>query len=463
MTDRRGSLRRQLLVWLLVPVLGCTVAGSVVTYLLAAHFASAAYDRVLYGSILDLAKQVRVRDGGLRLDLPQAALEMLEWNAADRVFYRVATPAGTLLSGAAGLPQPPQPLVPDRPQFYDGQHGGVSVRVAAMDAGVPATGGTARLHIQVAETLEARREIVRQILLATVLPETLLAALAGVALWVGVRRGLAPLERLQQEVGQRSVQDLSPIDEAHTPLELRLLVRSINGLLTRLGESLSAQRRFVANAAHQLRTPLAGIRTQAEVALRASEPAQMQHTLGQLREATERTSHMLNQLLSLARLEPGAGPMSALQRVDLAEASRAVTAQWVPQALRRDVDLGFEASPGPALVRAEPLLLEELLGNLIDNALVHGRARGEVTVRVSTREGDHVLAVEDDGPGIPAAERERVFERFERGTGVAQPPGTGLGLAIVREIATTHGAHVTLRAGRAGRGTCVEVSFPAAG
>lgn len=459
MTDA-WSLRRQLLAWLLVPLLGWSLAGSVLAYLLAAHFATAAYDRVLYGAILDLAKQIRAGDAGLQLDLPPAAREMFEWNEADRVYYRIALEDGRVVSGEAQLPAPPKALRPGHAQFYDGTHAGSPVRVAALWTTLSGLPGQPRLVIQVAETLDARQDIARQILLATLLPESLLALLAAGALWVGVSHGLAPLARLREEIARRSDQDLSPIPEQRAPAEVRPLAHAVNALLSRLEVALTAQRRFVANAAHQLRTPLAGIRTQAEIALRQSDPEELAHTLAQLRSGTERTTHLLNQLLSLARLEPGDARAHPQVEMDLSEAARATTALWVPQALRRGIDLGFEGAGVDLTVAGDRLLLEELLGNLIENALVHGPGTTRVTVAAAALGGAPVLSVEDDGPGVPPGERSRLFERFERGRTSGQVRGSGLGLAIVREIATLHAARVSMGQGAQGRGTRVEVVFP---
>jgi two-component system sensor histidine kinase TctE len=237
------------------------------------------------------------------------------------------------------------------------------------------------------------------------------------------------------------------------------LVDAINALLTRLDSALAAHRRFVANAAHQLRTPLAGLNAQAELALRESEPAAIRRSLEQLHQAAGRAARLVSQLLSLARLEPRSGRPLQVEPLDLNELARDTTARWVPPALAHGIDLGFE---GTASVRVlgDRLLLEELLSNLLDNAVRYTPTRGEATVRVQRAASGTVLSVEDNGPGIPEDERGKVLERFHRGSTAFQTAGSGLGLAIVREIAVTHGAEMRVEAGRDGRGTRVSVTFP---
>jgi two-component system sensor histidine kinase TctE len=240
------------------------------------------------------------------------------------------------------------------------------------------------------------------------------------------------------------------------------VVEALNGLFARLDNALSSHRRFVANAAHQLRTPLAGLHTQAELALRETDREALQRSLEQLHQASGRASHLINQLMSLARLEPRTGRPLQLEQLDLNELARSTTARWVPRALNADIDLGFESSGRALGVLGDRLLLEELLGNLIDNAMRYTPRAGEATVRVSETDKSPVLSVEDNGPGIPEDERILVLERFHRGRNAQQSPGSGLGLAIVREIAQTHGASVLIEAGPGGRGTAIRIKFPAA-
>ena len=454
------SLRQRLLACLLAPLVLWSLGSSGLAYLLALHFTTQAYDRSLHASILDIERQLRVVDGRAAIDLPPAAIQILEWNDEDRVFYRVATASGVHIAGDQRLPAPPT-VATGHTRYFDARFGNATVRVAA--AMVPVPGVSDAVLVQVAETTDARQSITGEILAATLLPEGVLIALAAIGMWYGVGRGLDPLERLREEVGRRSDQDLSPVAAQRTPQEVRPLVNAINGLLSRLDSALSAHRRFVANAAHQLRTPLAGLHTQAELALRASDPETVRRSLEQLHQAAGRASHLVGQLMSLARLEPrSARPLQA-EPLDLKELARATTARWVPHALGRGVDLGFDAVSAPAQVMGDRLLLEEMLGNLIDNAIRYTPSGGEATVRVVRGANAAIVEVEDNGPGIPESERAQVMERFQRGSNTAQTPGSGLGLAIVREIAATHGAEVRLEAGHDGKGTRASVVLPSPG
>jgi two-component system, OmpR family, sensor histidine kinase TctE len=276
-----------------------------------------------------------------------------------------------------------------------------------------------------------------------------------VIVWFGVKRGLAPLARLSEEIRLRSPRDLRAIDAAAAPSEARPLLRALNGLLRQVAEGSRSQQRFLANAAHQLRTPLAGLQAHTELALAQPMPAACRAQLEHVHQATIRTARLANQLLALARAEPG-GP-GGLSQVDLKNVVEAGADEWVHQALRRDVDLGFELSAAP--VQGDAFLLREAVANLVHNAIEYADRGGRVTVRTGRREGRSLAEVEDDGPGIPQAEREQVLERFYRMPGT---PGTGsgLGLAIVREIATGHGGAIELADGSGGRGCRVGITFP---
>jgi two-component system sensor histidine kinase TctE len=346
-------------------------------------------------------------------------------------------------------------------RYYDEEFRGFGIRAVTLRAPVDPGSGRGAVQIHVAERLTARDEFARQIILRMVLPQGILILLAGFAVWYGVGRGLAPLSTLRREIESRSHRDLSALSEEQAPQEVRPLIHAMNDLLARLGAAIAAQQRFIADAAHQLRTPIAGLKTQTELALRQSDPAAVQDTLRKLQTATEQSARLVNQLLSLARAEPGAKHGHAAERLDLARLARETTTEWVPRALARSIDLGYDGEEGAAWIEGDPFLARDMLGNLLDNAIRYTQRGGQVTVRVATGTDSVVLSVEDNGPGIPEQERERVFERFYRvlGTGTE---GCGLGLAIVREIALSHGAQVALAAGSGGQGTLVRVSFPRA-
>ncbi len=458
--SEHASLRRQLLSSLLAPIVLVTLISAVVTYYYAFNFANLAYDYALFDSAFDIGRQTRVIDGRVRVDLPSAALDMLESDKHDRIYYMVSDAKGAFVTGHRGLPAPDEQAPPGKPVYYDGNYRGSPVRVAALYSQVTGDTGDHPVLILVAETLNKRRTLATEVLLGMLLPELLLIALIGALVWFGIDRGLRPLAALQKEIGSRSHRDLSALPEQNAPGEVRALIRAMNDLLARLASALSAQQRFIADAAHQLRTPLAGIKTQTELALRQRDPGEVHHTLLQLNTATEQTAHLVNQLLTLARAEPGSGRVQVLQPLDLAELARNTTTEWVPRALARDIDLGFDGASA-AMIEGDTFLIREMLGNLLDNAIRYTHRGGRVTARVAAADDHVLLEVEDNGPGIPAAERERVFERFHRvlGTGAE---GCGLGLAIVREIAQCHNADTRLTAGPQDAGTRVSVVFPRA-
>ena len=459
----KATLRRQLLVSLLPPVVLVTLASVALSYYHAFNFATAAYDYSLFGSALNISRQTRFERGELSVNLPAVARRMLEYDKHDRVYYAVSNAKGQFVAGHRGLPPPPgeEDTSSGKPVYYDERYRGRMVRIAALYAQVQGEYDEEPVLIQVAETLNKRRAFVRELLLGMLLPELLLILVIGALIWYGVERGLRPLEALQKEIGSRSHRDLSPLHEHGAPAEVHSLISAMNGLLVRLNETLSAQRRFVADAAHQLRTPLAGIKTQTELALRQHEPDEVHRTLRHLGAATEQTTHLVNQLLSLARAEPGAARAQVTQPLNLDDLARESAAEWVPRAIERSIDLGFEGTPAPATIEGDALLIREMLGNLLDNAIRYTPPGGNVTLRVAAERGKVVLCVEDNGPGIPPEERERVFERFYRRLG-SGADGCGLGLAIVREIAQSHNAETRLGPGAGGTGTLVTVAFPRA-
>jgi two-component system sensor histidine kinase TctE len=456
------TLRRQLIAWLAGPLFILWSVSTVIGYDIAKRFVNLAYDRALLEAALDVGRQVKVINDRLYVDLPEAALQILQTRESGQLFYLVTGPDREFVSGEPDLPRPPEEepeVTADRVQYYDDEYNGLVIRAVALRVPVQPGSGRGAVLIQVAERVTARDEFAREILLRMVLPQGILILLAGIAVWYGVGRGLAPLSTLRREIENRSHRDLSALPEEQAPREVRPLIRAMNDLLARLGTAISTQQRFIADAAHQLRTPIAGLKTQTELALRQSQPGNVHDTLRQLQTATEQSTRLVNQLLSLARAEPGARREHAVERLDLAQLARDATTEWVPRALARSIDLGYDGEGGAAWIGGDSFLVRDMLGNLLDNAIRYTRRGGQVTVRVTAGTNAVVLSVEDNGPGIPEQERERVFERFYRvlGTGTE---GCGLGLAIVREIALSHRAEVTLAAGAGGQGTVARVVFP---
>ena len=299
--------------------------------------------------------------------------------------------------------------------------------------------------MQVAETLEKRHQLANQIIKGVILPEFIILPIALTLLWFALVRGLSPLATLQDHIRSRRSDDLSPIDSRAVPEEISPLVNSLNDMLARLSQSIHSQKRFIADAAHQMKTPLAGMRMQSELAMRQSSREEIQRSLEQLSKSSESATRLVNQLLALARAENDSPQTTSLQRTNLRVLVRDTVQDWFQSALERQIDLGFEEDETDLVVQGNATMLREMLNNLIDNALRYTPLGGRVTVRVraNTERSKVLLEVEDNGPGIPTAERGHVFERFYRILG-SEVEGSGLGLAIVREIAQRHAAEIDL-------------------
>ncbi|NOR81696.1 MAG: sensor histidine kinase, partial [Methyloprofundus sp.] len=310
--------------------------------------------------------------------------------------------------------------------------------------------------IYVAETLNKRHEMMLDILLADLIPQLLLTVLVALYLFKNIKMILLPLHKLANQIARRSPQDLSPVTDAYIFTEVRALTDTINQLLSRLASAIATQQRFIANAAHQLRTPLAGLKLQAEVAQRENNLDAMQSSLRQMQNSADRVSHLIAQLLLLARSESVADSHKLMQ-VDLCILVRDVCMEWVPKALKKQIELSFDGPNQSVWIKGDALLLRELLANLIDNAISYGRINGNVVVRLVLDEYPSVL-VEDDGSGISDVEQGRVFERFYRIQG-SPGDGCGLGLAIVKEIADLHQAKVQISNRIGGQGAVVCVTF----
>lgn len=434
------SLHRQLMGWLLLPILLIWVLGGVISYVVAVRYADLAHDRSLFDTALTLVAQVKAGEDGIVIEQAETALRMIAIDPYDQVFFKISGPQQAFIAGKAELPEPDGELQPDKPYFQDGVVAGRKVRIASLLHHV----GSMRepVQVQVAETLVKRHVLASEILAGIVLPQLVLIILTMMLVRYGIGRGLATLGRVQAEVAHRSHLDLSPLRADDVPQEVEALVRSINELMRRLGRVIARQNRFIADAAHQLRTPLAGIKTQAELALRQSDPALVTHALKQLQASSDRMIHLVNQLLLLARAESGVAPEMA--RLDLVQLAQEVASAWVPAALAKQIDLGFEHVVSAAPMVGNTLLLREMLNNLVNNALLYTQPGGTVTVRLDAADGHWLLAVDDNGPGVPPQERELIFERFHRATELEES-GSGLGLPIAREIAHLHGGEVLLR------------------
>ena len=456
------SLFGEVLDWMLAPLLWLWPMSLAITWLVAQGIANGPYDRELGDRTQLLAReaaaaiaQPEATPERVRVDLERAARVVLTVDEDDVYYFQVLGRQGELLAGEAVLTVPVDDTQPaGRLRFRDDVVGDQPVRVAYLWlAGVP--GPDSDALVQVAETLGKRSQLATEIVKGVILPQFVILPVAVVLVWFALKRGFRPLVNLQQRIRRRDSTDLSPIAEGDVPEEVVPLVRAINELLQRLDKTVGAQRHFLADAAHQLKTPLAGLRTQAELTAREidsgrADAATMKHSLRQIAISSQRAAHMVNQLLAMARAED-TGLAARHQQVDLAAVVRAVVRDLVPRALERGLDLGYEgpdtkgADSARMRVLGESVLLGELVRNLIDNALQYTPRGGSITARVQADSDGRavVLQVEDSGPGIPPAEREMIFKPFYRTLGT-QVDGTGLGLAIVQEVAQRHGAQVTV-------------------
>ena len=446
--ERSSTLRSQLLRWLLIPLTLLFLIDAFGSYVVARHLSDRVYDGELLEIARELTLHVRSEGATISFNLEKDAERTLLLDQYDEVHYEVRGHDGTPIAGDADLPSPKG----DRPgpAYYDATLAGAPIRVVR----VPGAGG---VTVAVAETLVKRHALVNAIMIGVILPQLLLIVIAGIVLWAGVARGLAPLSHLQRAIASRSHLDLSAVSVPGVPQEVHPLILAINDLMARLEEILSYQSRFIADAAHQLRTPVAGLKAHVELALREDDPAQAKQSIAHLYTAVERMSRLVAQLLSLARNEPTTVKRLELAPLDLSKLAFDATMEWVPEAYRKNVDLGFEGVEPHAAIRGDATRLTELLNNLLDNAIRYSQSDGRVTVRVASHPPR--VSVSDDGPVIPVDERERIFERFHRLLG-SHADGSGLGLAIVQEIAKLHDAKITLAEDADGLGNTFTVTFP---
>ena len=457
------SLFGEILDWMLAPLLLLWPMSVALTWPVAQSIAHAPYDRALGDTVRVLAEKIAVERGRVAFLLPEGAEKLMHADSDEDRYFQVLGARGEWVAGDRALAVPPDNEVAavGELRFRDELLHNQPVRVAYLWVALPAPpripGTTSPALVQVAETLGKRSQLANEIIKGVILPQFAVLPLAVALVWFALSRGIAPLDALQQRIRRRAADDLSPIDETDAPEEVSPLVRSINDLLGRLDRSILTQKRFLADAAHQLKTPLAGLRTQAELAQREidageREPEALKGSLQQIARSSQRAAHMVNQLLSMARAEDRELAARAVE-LDLARLATETVHDFVPRALDKRIDLGYEGpgaydDPTPterSRVRGHPLLLGELLRNLIDNALHYTPSGGTVTVRVVADPFGQVvvLQVEDSGPGIPAAERDLVFQPFYRALGT-NIDGSGLGLAIVAEIARHHGAALRL-------------------
>jgi len=471
-----GSLRGQLLRWLLGPLLALVALNTVFVYRNALDAADVAYDRSLLASTRARAERVSIVGGKVVADVPYVALDSFETDTMGRIYYKVSGIRGETVSGYGDLPPVPANVprsetYPALVRFYHANYNGQPVRIAALLQPVYDDSMRGIALIQVGETLEARRLLSNQILFDTLTWQALLLLALALLVWFAVRLVLQPLMRLKSAVEAGSINDSTDVDPALVHKEVRPLVAAMNHSRARLQHLIASQRRFIADASHQLRTPLTVLKTQAELALRecdraGSDPEQTRAALRQIVQSmaatTDSTVNLANRLLTLARIEHGGdaeGAATLAAPVSLRDIARQVGLELAMAAVAKQIDMSLDAN-GPGMVEGQALLLHEMIANLADNALRYTPLGGSLALTVHEDDSSVVLEVSDSGPGIAAAERERVFAPFYRAAATLErnPGGAGLGLAIVQDIATVHGATITL-GDTPGGGLLVAVRF----
>jgi two-component system sensor histidine kinase TctE len=455
---RPPSLRRRLLTILAVPMALAWLGSGALIYVLALHYANVNYDRSLLDGARALKRMVQSESGRRELS-PQARI-LMEYDSSDPGFYTVRSRRHGVLASNLELPAPdPLPSVDAPPRLDSVVIDGHPLRVASL--AIAGEDSTDTVIVSVAETLRARRALAREILSGTLPIVLLLIALVLVLVWFGVSRGLRLLDPLTEQIAERRARDLSALDQSIVPVEIRPLTRTIDALFARLRDLLDLQERFIADAAHQLRTPLAGLRLQAERALADPRPDSVRDALVHVERLSAGAGRAAGQLLMLARAQTSGDDVLAAP-VDLARLARTQVAERVPDALAAQIDLGYAGPVQGAVVAGDAVMLREALVNLVDNALSYAGARGTVTVSVLPEADAIALTVEDSGPGVAETWWPRLGERFFRAPGTARE-GSGLGLAIVRRVAERHHATLLFGWGDDARGLRVTLRFPAAG
>ena len=448
------SIRLSMLKLLLLPILAINLVGAASTYWLAWRPTQLAFDQSLADAAWALLPHLRQQDGRVVVDLSGQAEQVLRVDHFDAIYFVVRDNQGATLAGDADFPVLKTPELIDEPQAYDSRMRGEAIRIIALTTLV----GSETVTVAVAETLWKRISVrAGSSFAGLLLLDLLLTFTASAIVWFGVTRGLKPLQAIQSALNARSHDDLDPLPTGPVPVELAPVTAALNGLLDKVRQAARNQQDFLADAAHQLRTPLAGLKTQLEwMQQRHAGDAETARSTQLMMASTERMIRQTNQLLVLARAEPTQFEKARLAPLALDKVVEESIQHFVQEADKKEIDLGYELAP--TVIPGDPFLLRDLIDNLVDNAIRYAPRHGRVTVSCYTEDGAGVLAVEDDGPGIPPQEQELIFKRFYRLNQTSV--GSGLGLAIVRDIAVDHGAEVRLSARADGVGTIVRVRFP---
>ena len=456
--QKHRSLQWALLKFLLLPMGFLLVASGLITFQQADTSADLITDHNLLASARVMAQGIYVQDGVLEAIISPSALEMLASPDHDMVYYQVRGPGGTILAGQPDLELLDKNISANQPVYADGKFRGQDLRLVQIGQPVVQPGAPGLATIIVGETLVARERLVWTLWFRGFIQQGLLVVAAAFLAWLGLQRGLRPLKSLQAMMSERRVGALSPLDAPSAPSEVQPLIASVNDYVARLGLLMETQRRFVANAAHQLRTPLTLLKTQSAYGLREKTITGKQEALSGIATSLDYVSRLTNQLLVLARAEPGTNHGARVD-IDLVPIVSKLMEDFSATALDRSIDLGLELEREQVVVHGNPTLLRELMGNLIDNALIHSGSGSDVTVSLAAANNVVTFTVTDTGPGIPSEERGKVFERFYRMQGT-KSEGSGLGLAIVAEIVLSHNGKITLDSPSQGQGLIVKVILP---
>lgn len=452
------SIRARLLLWLILPLSIIAVAEAAETFLSARKTADELYDKTLLAVMFTVSENVLASNGDL---LSENVLEVLTENLGDQFFYHVAGPGNVFVTGYSGYPPRPQgiELEGGRPLFYDGTYQGDPVRVVAVRQLVSERSLNGWITVTAWQKVSQRQALSFELFGRSLLRLGLLVASAGLIAWFAVRVGLKPLLDLRDAVEKRSSSDLSSIRRP-VPAEVQSLVQSMNALFKKVRDSIDLRERFIADAAHQLRNPIAGLKAQAEVAAGAKSQDDMRLRVEGIVQSSDGMSRLVNQLLTSAKIHSAQAGVESTEDVDLVQAARDVARRFVPKALKTDQSLEFQGAPEPVVVTAQKTLVEEAIANLIDNAIVHNPPQTQVTVGVAAERGKAIVYVEDNGIGIDDVDREKMQEPFV--SGAAPTSGSGLGLAIARDVAEQHGAAFRLAQAANGSGTRCEITFTSA-
>ncbi len=457
-SHRHYSLFGKILDWMLAPLLVIWLISILFLYYVATHIANQPYDQALSEKAQILAQLVRTESNALGTSFLASSSDFFEAPGQGQFYWQVRTVDGQNVRRNAEIPFIAELTHLEKDGaavFYDAEISGQSVRVAALR--IQLAHGE-HLLVQFAQTLQQRSALTSRIVKGLLLPQFAMIPLVILLVWLGLTHGIAPLKKLKALIQNRRPMDLSPIDYAHAPEEVQPLILAFNGVMARLDENLSAQRRFINDAAHQMRTPLTGLKMQTELALMETDPQVQREALERIASSADRANHLINQLLVLARAESGSERIYSVRLVDLPKlAGEEIQAQY-PLAHAKKIELAVEEPEWGLRVEGNPILLRELVKNLLNNAIKYTPIGGAITLR-TLWDAQPVLEIEDTGVGIPEEEREKVFERFYRVLG-GEEDGSGLGLPIVREIAQIHGATVSLLPGPQGKGTLARVVFP---